>query len=566
PLPFVPLNEIFNVTANDTIEAHPDLFPIITPIKAGVLRRLLIEHPNQPFVQSVCRGYEEGFWPWADTSIVPLPTTLDVKNQFCEAEHVDFVRSQRDIEIEHNCFSKGFPHLLPGMMVVPIVVSTKARSGKLRMCVNHSAEPFARNMMIPKSVVSVPLDNLHDLGCVLRELRVLFGHDIGLNVWKCDAARTHRNQPMDPHWQIKQIVKIDNRYHVDRASNFGSRASGGLWGSFCSLVLWIARHRNIRDVFAYADDCFSVELATSMSYYIPYNKLMPTSQCRFLELFDELGIPHEEKKQVFGEELMVIGFVVNCRSMSITMPADSRCDLISAIRAFAVPGRRPKLSDYQRLAGWINWSLNVFPLLRPGLSALYAKIKGKNQQYREIYVNKQVCGELLWVANHMESLPGIFMVDSVDWSLAHADLTILCDASPLAMGFWIPSLFLGFQSAFQNDGSLPIFFWEALSVLSALTWAVERSFPPPRRLLIFTDNSNTVSMFNSLRATSTYNPILLTACDLLIKYSTSLRVCHISGKDNDIADALSRLENDRALAACPTLSINQFLPPRLMMG
>ncbi|KDR73956.1 hypothetical protein GALMADRAFT_71552 [Galerina marginata CBS 339.88] len=134
------------------------------------------------------------------------------------------------------------------------------------------------------------------------------------------------------------------------------------------------------------------------------------------------------------------------------------------------------------------------------------------------------------------------------------------------MGFWIPSLFLGFQSAFENDGSLPIFFWEALSVLSALTWAVERSFPAPRRLLIFTDNSNTVSMFNSLRATPTYNPILLTACDLLIRHSTSLRVCHISGKDNDIADALSRLENECALAACPTLSINQFLPPRLMMG
>ncbi|PPQ65710.1 hypothetical protein CVT26_000327 [Gymnopilus dilepis] len=54
------------------------------------------------------------------------------------------------------------------MLRVPITVSTNARSKKLWLCVNDSAEPFSHNALIPKKHVSVPLEYLHNLGSALQ--------------------------------------------------------------------------------------------------------------------------------------------------------------------------------------------------------------------------------------------------------------------------------------------------------------------------------------------------------------------------------------------------------------
>ncbi len=67
PVPRPPAKEFANVEAIRTIEDHPQLFAITTPIKINVLEKCLETHPNPEFVQSVMTALREGFWPWADT-------------------------------------------------------------------------------------------------------------------------------------------------------------------------------------------------------------------------------------------------------------------------------------------------------------------------------------------------------------------------------------------------------------------------------------------------------------------------------------------------------------------
>ncbi|KAF8966887.1 hypothetical protein BDZ97DRAFT_1603120, partial [Flammula alnicola] len=333
------------------------------------------------------------------------------------------------------------------------------------------------------------------------------------------------------------------------------------------LVLWIAIYiKLIADMLAYVDDAYSWDFENNLLYYEPYATLMPAKQTRFLQLLDELGVPHDKEKQIWGSKITIIGFDVDCNVMTITMPDDAKSDLISAIRLFAVAGHRPRLLDYQRLAGWINWALNVYPLLRPGLSTLYAKISGKTQALREIYVNKQLCRELVWIADHLETSNGIFMMDSIDWPLHFADHILYTDACLFGMGFWSPSLCRAFQHDVQLSEKTTIFFYEAYTVLCALHWALRFIKPQPTRILICTDNMNTVNMFHSLRATPTYNPILLTAVDLLIRFNAQLRVSYVPGNQNVVADALSRFQNHVARAACPRIAILPFQPPRLSLG
>jgi hypothetical protein len=89
-----------------------------------------------------------------------------------------------------------------------------------------------------------------------------------------------------------------------------------------------------------------------------------------------------------------------------------------------------------------------------------------------------------------------------------------------------------------NDKSKLIFFFEAYTILSALHWVAHLD-PPPCHLVIFTDNQNTVGIFDSLWGSPQYNQILTTAIELMIQFNIQLCVYHIPGKMNHIADALS---------------------------
>lgn len=297
---------------------------------------------------------------------------------------------------------------------------------------------------------------------------------------------------------------------------------------------------------------------------------VPPFQAQLLTLWDEIGVPHTKEKQLHGRTLTIIGFQVNAQDFSISLPSQARQDLVDAIRAFVsnTSKRTQPLREWQHLIGWINWGLNICPLLRPALQSSYRKIAGKSHPHARVYLNKSVITDLLWLANHFETHPGVFVVKAVSWGPDDATFTVYCDASFSGLGFWCPQRNDGFMSnlppvheQFKNT----IFWYEALTVLSALEWAA--ALPPssrPRRLAIFTDNLNTVDIFDSFRADEGYNAILLRAADILIATDIDLRVWHVPGEENTIADALSRQLLRVVQQYEPTLRVSSFQPPRLL--
>jgi len=77
PLPHPPLSELSNSVALTTISENPSLFCIVTLINITCFTALLSDHPNCPFVESVCTGLQEGFWPWVDMLKNGYPITFD---------------------------------------------------------------------------------------------------------------------------------------------------------------------------------------------------------------------------------------------------------------------------------------------------------------------------------------------------------------------------------------------------------------------------------------------------------------------------------------------------------
>ncbi|KAL6308204.1 hypothetical protein BKA93DRAFT_699110, partial [Sparassis latifolia] len=111
-----------------------------------------------------------------------------------------------------------------------------------------------------------------------------------------------------------------------------------------------------------------------------------------------------------------------------------------------------------------------------------------------------------------------------------------------------------------------IFFFEALAACSAVFHAARTSVEPMDRIAVFSDNTNTVALFNTLRALPDYNEMVKSTVDILLEDNTQLRVVHILGKDNVIADALSRKKFDLVLELVPGIQLSPFTPPRDALG
>ncbi len=148
---------------------------------------------------------------------------------------------------------------------------------------------------------------------------------------------------MHPLWQLKQVVttgyltseqkaagEVETLVRtVDRNDNFGERGSGRVWYSVNGLITWIAINKEgIEDLGCYVDDDFGFDEWGKLEYYEPYNIFYPSQANEVTQAMDCLGMPHSKLKQLFGLQLVIIGFNVDPNAMTATMPEESKAELI----------------------------------------------------------------------------------------------------------------------------------------------------------------------------------------------------------------------------------------------
>ena len=206
--------------------------------------------------------------------------------------------------------------------------------------------------------------------------------------------------------------------------------------------------------------------------------------------------------------------------------------------------------------------------MKPALGAVYMKTAGKMQMWGKIQINTAVQQELTWFVEHVRSSDGIFFFDSMVWcddDHTHSTLTIYVDASSHVIGIWFLLEKMGYQCPLPpGTPTDAIFFFKALAI--CCTVHLTSSFPHATRLHIVTDNTNTFDIFGSLSALPSYNSILISTVDVLLRTNIDLCVIHIPGTQNVIADALSQYHNELATKLVDGLTICTFQPPRNALG
>jgi hypothetical protein len=405
PLPSPPANELQNRVARKTIARNPHLFKIVSPINVEAFKKLLKDHPNKSFVKSVINAIKNGFWPFADTTNPTLPTTHDgssLRKPITNRRKVKFIREQRDEEVKLGRWSKPFgKKLQPGMHSSPIGAVPKSTPGKFRLINDQSCGPHALNSTIRKSQVKVKLDNIHDLGAALLEVRKKHPKR-KLRLFKSDVKSAYRQLPMHPLWQIKQVVSVDGQRHVDRCNTFGNRGGGWNWDAVASLVNWIGTEKKkIPNLLGYVDDNFGWEFEGNTQYYKPYRKHLPANQTRLLKLWDELRIPHDEDKQLSGPSLPILGYEVDANAMTVKVPEEKKAKVIKLLRNCAHEGKFYTLKDLQSVAGSASNILTLYPRLRPGLRGLFDEIAGREGPNTKLMITKPIARSLSTLADYL---------------------------------------------------------------------------------------------------------------------------------------------------------------------
>lgn len=298
---------------------------------------------------------------------------------------------------------------------------------------------------------------------------------------------------------------------------FGLRNAAQTFQRFIDEVL-----RGLDFCFAYIDD---ILIASSS----------PEEHLQHLELLfqrlREYGIIINPSKSTFGQaEVKFLGYLVSEKGTS-PLP-----DKVKAIQEYPMPKTAKQL---RRFLGALNFFRRFIPkaakIQAPLNELLHGNIKGKTpipwtpKTTAAFNASKDSLARAAMLAHPADDLP----------------LAIFSDASDFAIGAslqqWVKDTWepLAFYSKKLNDAqkNYGAYDRELLSIYEAIKHF--RHFVEGRSFCVFTDHKPITYAF--AKKSSQCSPRQFRHLDFISQFTTDIR--HISGSDNVVADALSRVES-----------------------
>lgn len=585
--PFLPVpSSVRNdAVANYTLASLPHLFGVSSPFDLHKLVAFLRPHPNRPLIDSLLLGLTEGFWPGHSGDF----TTLQDRQPHHSDEDHKFLASTAHEEMEKGWLSEPFSELAEGMGPPQPTFVVRALGRKPRQVVDQSSSGL--NDGIDSALTKTTYDTIRELGAIIR-FRRLRKEDVQHHtLFKSDVQGAFRNIPVSPYWQLKQIhrIRITEKgrhrwiYYVDRRLSLGGRCSPIIFCTLINCIMFCAKVTLALEFPSiFVDDAFGLD-TTGLTYPVSHPKtnetrLVPLQQARILIAWTHVGMPWSWAKQESSDvELVILGHLVNAVEGSVTLPSVKKLEFAATVDAF-LSSSFPPLVEWQRIAGYAQWACYTIPLAKFALQPLYDKMQGKSFRRKGIPVSVHVKKHLSWFVAELLAAPPLSFLDPCldEWDESSADLVIFTDACTNADTTDLPGLgFVAYDIVagvlgpplhfFHRSGSTlgDIQFIEGLAVASAINWALHAR-PYIRRLLIRTDSAPVVYGFDAGSGSEEIRQLVWSTYLQLKPHKIDLRVKHIAGRRNRVADSLSRLHSADLRSAFPGRT--QFSLPTWVFG
>ena len=376
---------------------------------------------------------------------------------------------------------------------------------------------------------------------------------------KTDIKQAFRLLPVRREdWPLLGI-KWQGQYYVDKCLPFGLRSAPFLYNRTAEAFEWILKHvYGVKHIIHYLDDFFIVGPTGSVQCQKDLEAIRTAAEL--------LGIPIAVEKTVGPTVVIVfLGIELDSSSGTIRLPHQNLSELMATLQAWRQRRKCTKRSLLS-LIGKLSFATKVVPAGWIFLRRLIdASMRAKHLEHH-ISLTQSDRLDIEWWLEFLPTWSGASLFLDPYWSQA-PELQLFTDAAG-SVGFgayfrgaWFNGKWLKHQELTASGISIA---WQEMYaiVAAAATWSPELQC---KKIVFNTDN---MSIMQAWKRRSSRDHKLMTLIRQLYLIAARgnfmIKLVHIPGKTNEIADALSRFQVQRFRSLAPHAALTPTpIPPNI---
>ena len=508
-----------------------------TPLRRSAFEHELANHPDKTLVAWLLDAIDNG----VSLGYTGPRAPYIARNLTSALHHSAVIDKELAREVEAGRIlgpysDRPLPNLhCSGLGVVP------KHNDKWRVIMHLSAPPGnSINDYIPPENYSMHYSTVDDA------VRLLTAHPPGALMAKVDLKAAFRMVPVRRQdWELLGIYWRQS-FYVDTCLPFGCRSSPFLFTQFAEALQWILHHNYHLSLVHYLDDFFLTGP--------PHSDTCSRSVTLMLRVCTELGIPVAlDKLEGPATCITYLGIEVDAAQQVLRLPDNKLQALLQELKTWKTRCRHKTTKRrLLSLIGKLSFATKVVPAGRLFLRRLIDLSTTARKLHHRVTLNKEARADILWWHQFLPAWNGVAMFLEAEWTDAEA-LQLFTDASrrwgygAYFAGDWLR----GDWSPSQRSKSIQ---WQELFAIVAAvtTWG---SRLQGRRIRISCDNKAIVQAWQRKSGkhpdiVDLLRRLFLTAA----RQNFTIKLCHIPGKYNCIADALSRNQLTRFFHLAPQAS------------
>ena len=495
---------------------------ITTPLRWESWQQALSDHPDGEFTRLLVTGIKEGFRIGFDDRLTKLKARQG--NMKSAVDNPDPVVEYLGKELDLGRISEVPPEVASRIHTSKFGVIPKSNQpGKWRLILDLSSpKGNSVNDGVPKELCSMHYATIDEAVEAVVDLGP------GALLAKIDVKEAYRNIPVHPEDRTLLGMSWAGRTFVDCQLPFGLRSAPLLFSAVADALEWIVRRRGISFCLHYLDDFLTV--GPAQSEVCSSNLQLLSQSCR------ELGVPLKvEKVEGPATSMVFLGIEMDSVKGTLAVPQDKLARYKGELQAWRVK----KAARKRELLSLIGKLSHTCKVIRPGRIFLRRMIDLACSVERMDYwvrLNQEFRSDLQWWVSFLELWNGRALLRRHNSS---NHIQVVSDASgKWGCGAQWSNRWI--QCAWANQ-------WQEVNiaakellpiVLACATWG---PLWRHQAILVQCDNMAVVSVWAARSSRHTLMMHLLRCAHFICAhFDIDLEIVHIRGKDNVIADAISR--------------------------
>ncbi len=503
-----------------------------SPVKVQEMLPYLKEYPKKKSAKLLEEGFTFGF----KLAYEGLRSQRDSQNLKSINNLKDKALEKINKEVNLGRIAGPFDSRpLRNLIISPIGLVPKSEPGKYRL-IQHLSFPDGSSINdgINREMCKVQYTSF-DVA-----VRLVVSAGKGALMAKADIESAFRLLPVHPDDFQLLGIQVDGKYFVDKALPMGASCSPAHFERFSTFIEWVTMQESgCSRMCHYMDDVFFVGEKDDSGPH-SCGALLQT----FRTVCNKFGVPLAEEKTVGPVScLTFLGLQLDSESQTVSIP-QSKIEAVKDKIESALGKETVSLRELQSLIGSLQFICRAVAPGRAFLRRLIDQTCGIRNAWFKISLSKGAKSDLnMWLV-FLKGFNGISIIPDQMWH-GEDDLQLYTDACKSIGfgGFFNGSWFQGKWPA-HMAANRSIAWMEFFPIVIAIVlWGHKLR---GKRIILRCDNQSVVGIINKQTSRC---PTIMSLVRFFVlrclKDNIAFTAKHVAGKNNVIADALSRFQMKR---------------------